>query len=244
MNPLILAIESSGDDGGACLWRDGKVIAEVLVGEPRSHGSRLVACVDEVFQQAGVERSELRLIVVNAGPGSYTGLRIGVSCAETLGLALGVPVLGVNCLLVMAVEALTRGIAGSESILVPALDARQGEVATQAFRRDGDKLLSLSETMTLPPARLGEVCSEGLVFGQGCAAYPDQFPDAFTLEAKDIGLRPSSTLAAAQLQYPDLCERAWEAGKRVIIEYFRPITAKTLVEREADAERKRAGKSS
>jgi tRNA threonylcarbamoyladenosine biosynthesis protein TsaB len=111
---LTLAFDTATDVATCALVRDGEVI-----GERRSRALTVLADADELLREAGLAPADLRLIAVGVGPGSFTGLRIGLAAARGLALALDLPVAGVSTL-----EALAAGAPGA----VPVIDARRREV--------------------------------------------------------------------------------------------------------------------
>lgn len=113
---LTLAFDTATDSASCALVRDRDVLGERL-----SRAVRILHDIDEVLAGAGVEPAALDGIVVGTGPGSYTGLRMGLVTARTLALSLGIPVAGVSTL-----DALGAGSPGAR----PVLDARRGEVFT------------------------------------------------------------------------------------------------------------------
>jgi tRNA threonylcarbamoyladenosine biosynthesis protein TsaB len=116
----VLALDTATDIATACVAVDGDVCAEGVLGPERYAAQRILELADELLEQAGVRRQELDAIVVGTGPGSFTGLRIGIAAARGLGLALGLPVAGVSTL-----DALRAG-AGEGAYAV--IDARRREV--------------------------------------------------------------------------------------------------------------------
>lgn len=241
--PTILLIESSGDFGGAGVARGHELLAEARIDEARSHGSLLVSKVDEALMSAGLQKSDLDIIAVNRGPGSYTGLRIGVSAAETIGLALEIPVIGVDGLEVMAWQALHDGD-WSEGTLIAALDARQGEVSAQAFERSGDSIAPTSKLRRLSASDCSGLAASALAYGQAAPIYRDSFPEGFAVHAEEVRLSPQALLSALWRQRGAGFASHAKAGTRIKIEYFRPVTAKTIKEREAEADAKREAKRS
>ena len=113
---LILAFDTATDVATVALARDGKVL-----GERASRAVRVLQDVEELLEGAGLEASEVKGIAVGTGPGSYTGLRMGLVTARTLSFSLGVPVAGVSTL-----DALGAGAPGS----VPVIDGKRQEVFT------------------------------------------------------------------------------------------------------------------
>lgn len=111
---LILAFDTATDLATSALVADG-----IVLGERVSDSRRLLAEVDELLREAGFVASDLTGVVVGTGPGSFTGMRIGLSVARGLGLALGTRVAGVSTL---------DALAASASRAFPVIDARRGEV--------------------------------------------------------------------------------------------------------------------
>jgi tRNA threonylcarbamoyladenosine biosynthesis protein TsaB len=111
---LILAFDTATDVATSALVADGEVL-----GERTSHAVTLLEDVDALLRQAGAHTRDVEALAVGVGPGSFTGVRIGLSTARGLALALGIPVAGVSTL-----DALAAGAAGA----VPVIDARRHEV--------------------------------------------------------------------------------------------------------------------
>src|SRR6266511_5922114 len=109
---LVLAFDTATDVATSALVHDGEV-----VGERASRAVRILEDIDSLLAEAALEREAIEGLVVGTGPGSYTGLRMGLVTARALALALGIPVAGVSTLAALA--------AGG---VVPVLDARRGEV--------------------------------------------------------------------------------------------------------------------
>ncbi|MDV3308922.1 MAG: tRNA (adenosine(37)-N6)-threonylcarbamoyltransferase complex dimerization subunit type 1 TsaB, partial [Cyclobacteriaceae bacterium] len=115
----ILCIETSTDVCSVALFADDRLVENREVHEPQAHAEKLAVFVDEVFRESGVAADRLSAVAVSEGPGSYTGLRIGVSTAKGLSYALGIPLIAVGTLELMA-WAIQRG----DHWLCPMLDAR------------------------------------------------------------------------------------------------------------------------
>lgn len=240
MDGLILAIESSGEGGGAAVLQAGEVLAEAQVSAPRTHGSELVPCIDRALFEARRKREEIDLVAVNCGPGSYTGLRIGLATAAAIGFALGKPVAGVPCFETMALQyvladAFDMNFRGE---LWPVLNARRGEVMTARFTFAGGELARREEDRLYAPQALVEAAAEGAqVFGEGLEAL-----GAVDFSAKKLvrgplsfPLRPRSTALQAFRQLSNVASAADLPREPVVPRYFRPILAKTIAERAREA---------
>ena len=130
---LLLSLETSTQSCSAALHDDGVLVSSKVIETPRSAASQLAVMIDEVFHDANRKPQELKGVIVAAGPGSYTGLRIGVATAKGLCYALNIPIVSVNTLELMAfqfleTDAVKKYIQNDNVILCPMLDARRMEV--------------------------------------------------------------------------------------------------------------------
>ena len=112
----------------------GSLVAwQTVQDEGYSHGEKLHVLADEVLKQAGLQWTELDAIAVSIGPGSYTGLRIGVSAAKGWCYALGIPLISVSTLQAMAFGMTQNTVIQGDAYLVPMIDARRMEVYTAVY---------------------------------------------------------------------------------------------------------------
>jgi tRNA threonylcarbamoyl adenosine modification protein YeaZ len=163
---LLLALDTATPAVTVAVTRGVETLATATRHEPRRHGEVLAPMVVDVLQAAALDAHSLDAVVVGVGPGPFTGLRVGLVTARTLGAVLGVPVLGVCTL-----DALALASDLPEPLLV-ATDARRREVywATYDERRD-----RLTGPQVSRPAEVGW---SGPVVGEGGTLYPDDFPQA------------------------------------------------------------------
>lgn len=119
----ILGIESAALTASVALVTDGILTAEYTVNHKKTHSQTLLPMLDEICRMAELDRSSVDAIAVSAGPGSFTGLRIGAATAKGLGLALGVPLIAVP-----TTAALAYGLWGADALLCPVMDARRNQV--------------------------------------------------------------------------------------------------------------------
>ena len=117
----ILGIEASGLVASTALWEDGVLRAEYTVNNKLTHSQTLLPMTEDMLNREGTALSELDAIAVSAGPGSFTGLRIGAATAKGLALALDLPVISVSSL-----RALRENLAETDGVIVPIMDARRG----------------------------------------------------------------------------------------------------------------------
>lgn len=136
---LILNIETATSVCSVALAKDGQLLGLMESNEKNSHSSILTLFIDEVIKTAGVVLSDLDGVAVSEGPGSYTGLRIGVASAKGLCYALEKPLIGVNTLQAMALGMVPPGSSMPEThtLYCPMIDARRMEVYSAVFDEKG-----------------------------------------------------------------------------------------------------------
>lgn len=129
---LILSLETSTTVCSVALHNNGKLVASAEMHKEQSHASKLAVLIDQVVKLADIPMSAIQAIAVSEGPGSYTGLRIGVSTAKGLCFALGIPLLSVGTLSLLAKQIQLKTILDN-AWLCPMIDARRMEVYCQMF---------------------------------------------------------------------------------------------------------------
>lgn len=131
----VLCIDSSGPVCGVAVLREGKVRFEAATDTGKTHSQQLMPLVELALEISGLVPRELDLIAAVAGPGSFTGVRIGIAAAKGLAAPFGIPCVPLNALEVLAEDA--RAVDG---LICPILDARAGQVYCAAFRQEGGEL--------------------------------------------------------------------------------------------------------
>jgi tRNA threonylcarbamoyladenosine biosynthesis protein TsaB len=153
----ILGIETSGNIGGFAVVDDGRLLAEVASDITGRHVERGDAMIEYVLQCAGTTIDDLAAVAVSLGPGSFTGLRVGLALAKGLCFGRGLPLVGVPTLDVMA-----EACAGAEGLVVPVRDARRGEIYFGLYDAAGGALRRLSDYRAVAPeALVGELLAPG-----------------------------------------------------------------------------------
>ena len=168
----ILGIDTSTSCGGVGLADDQGVIADTLLNLPVTHSERLLAAIGWVLDQSSCTLTDLNAIAISLGPGSFTGLRIGVSVVKGLAFATGLPVVGVSTLDVLAAQ-----ISPTSYTICPVLDARKAEVYTALYRYEGeDRVKRLTSYRAMRPGELVAQIREKTIFiGDGTRTYGDYF---------------------------------------------------------------------
>ena len=175
--PVLLAFDTATPRVTVALHDGDRVVAEYSAGEAMRHGEMLAPGIATVLEKAGAISQDVTAVAVGVGPGPFTGLRVGLVTARTMGMALDIPVYGVCSLDVIAAEAVDAGL---EDFLV-ATDARRKEVYVAAYA-DGRRV---SGPDVVKPAA---AATDRLVVGRGAMLYPEAFPNAAGPEA------PSATV--------------------------------------------------
>jgi tRNA threonylcarbamoyladenosine biosynthesis protein TsaB len=135
LNNYIINIDTAVQTASICLAREGSVIAVATNPRQQDHAAWLHVTLAAMMKKQGVDLKELDAIAISEGPGSYTGLRVGMSAAKGLSYALQKPLIAINTLEMMAAAAMGAGT-GDTEFLCPMIDARRMEVFTAVF--DGE----------------------------------------------------------------------------------------------------------
>ena len=223
---FILCIETGTDICSVGLARNGELISLRESGEGRDHAKKVGVFVDELLCETGVAPDELDAVAVGKGPGSYTGLRIGVSFAKGLCYGLGIPLVAVGSLDAMvevAREDFEAGIldvtSWNNALLCPMVDARRMEVYTQIFSSAGEPLSDVAAEVVTSES-FAEWRNKGqlVIFGNGAAKCCEVLPDAHYID-----VTPSARGLAR------LAEERLQAGQVEDIAYFEPFYLKDFV---------------
>ncbi len=137
---FILSIETSGHHCSVALSTDDRILARRLSGEKLTHNATLAPFVEQVLKETGLTVSELSAIAVSAGPGSYTGLRVGIALAKALCFGADKPFIAVDTLQSLAYHAAQE--LQKDATYIANVDARRMEVYAAAFDRNGQQLSS------------------------------------------------------------------------------------------------------
>ncbi len=223
---LILCIETGTDICSVGVARDGELVSLRESDEGRDHAKKVGVFVDELLRETGISPDELDAVAVGMGPGSYTGLRIGVSFAKGLCYGLGIPLVAVGSLDAMAAVAIEDNDAGildvenwEDAVLCPMVDARRMEVYTRLFDAKGNALSDVTAEVVTEQT-FADVRRERqlVMFGNGAAKCREVLPDATY-----INITPSARGLAR------LAEQRLSAGQTEDIAYFEPFYLKDFI---------------
>ena len=166
----ILAFDSSGLVASVAILTEDQMIAEYTVNYKKTHSQTLLPMLDEVAKMTELDLAEIDAIAVAAGPGSFTGLRIGSATAKGLGLALGKPLVAVPTL-----EGLACNLFGCEDVICPMMDARRKQVYTGLYTFRHGKMEILKDQTACPVEEIlaaADGLGQKVVFlGEGVPVY-------------------------------------------------------------------------
>ncbi|MCG8709928.1 tRNA (adenosine(37)-N6)-threonylcarbamoyltransferase complex dimerization subunit type 1 TsaB [Brenneria sp. 4F2] len=217
MSTRILALDTATEACSVALWNDGEIhsLFEVC---PREHTQRVLPMVQQVLAESGLALNMLDALAFGQGPGSFTGVRIGIGIAQGLALGADLPMIGVSTLATLAQGAFRRR--GATQVLA-AIDARMGEVYWAQYRREADgcwqgdaseAVLTPQQVLTLTEPLRGEWTT----VGTGWKTYAD-LANHPTLSLQD----GETLLPQAEDMLPLAC-RQWNEGQSVSVEQAQP----------------------
>lgn len=200
MSAYILQIDTATEVCSVSLSLDGQVIHTIEAAEPNLHASKLTVFIDELLTKANIAYQDLSAVAVSKGPGSYTGLRIGVSTAKGLCYALDIPLLAVNTLVSMYKGYALSHTLSDHTLYVPMLDARRMEVYMMIFDNRGD-LLQGTEAVIIDSETFQAYEGKNFVlFGSGAAKLKDLYNNLSTVHIASDYQHSSAYLASTAFE--------------------------------------------
>jgi len=211
----LLAIETSTEACSVALLCGERIVARSEIA-PRRHAELLLPMCDAVLAEAGVARGALDAIAVGRGPGAFTGVRLAISAAQGIALALDIPVVPVSSLAALAMQA-----PADDAAILAVIDARMGEVYAGAFMRNEDGLVEAigAESVGAAAALSLPTAPAWTVVGSGWATYADALRKRL----------PAAPRWAEGDRYPQATDVAllaaplFRAGKAVSAEHALPV---------------------
>lgn len=220
----ILAIDTATEACSVALWNDGTIKAHFELC-PREHTQRILPMVQEILAAGDLTLTDIDALAFGRGPGSFTGVRIGIGIAQGLALGANLPMIGVSTLATMAQGAWRKS--GATRVLA-AIDARMGEVYWAEYQRDEDGIWHGEETeAVLTPEqvhdRLLQLSGDWVTVGTGWPAWPELGKDSgLTLNEGDV------LLPAAEDMLP-VAAQMLACGKTVAVEHAEPVYLRNTV---------------
>lgn len=169
----LLAIDSSGLVASVAIMTEEVLLAEYTVNFKKTHSQTLLPMIDKIVTMLGIELDEMDAIAVAAGPGSFTGLRIGSATAKGLGLALNKPLISIP-----TVDAIAYNLYGIRDLICPLMDARRNQVYTGLYTFENDTFKIVKEQSALEIEKIAEEINtirQPVIFlGDGVSVYKEQ----------------------------------------------------------------------
>ncbi|MDX5626764.1 MULTISPECIES: tRNA (adenosine(37)-N6)-threonylcarbamoyltransferase complex dimerization subunit type 1 TsaB [unclassified Brenneria] len=217
MSTRILALDTATEACSVALWNDGEIhsLFEVC---PREHTQRVLPMVRQALAESGLTLNALDALAFGQGPGSFTGVRIGIGIAQGLALGADLPMIGVSTLATMAQGAFRR--TGATQVLA-AIDARMGEVYWAQYQREADGRWQgdASEAVLTPQqvqSLTEQLSGRWTTVGTGWKTYAD------LAKHPALSLQDGETpLPQAEDMLPLAC-RQWQAGRAISVELAQP----------------------
>ncbi|MDE7157013.1 MAG: tRNA (adenosine(37)-N6)-threonylcarbamoyltransferase complex dimerization subunit type 1 TsaB [Lachnospiraceae bacterium] len=178
---MILAIESSSLVASVALADEDRVIAEYTTNQKKTHSQTLLPMIEEIFRITDADKKEIDAIAVSAGPGSFTGLRIGSATAKGLGLAWNKPLISVP-----TVEGLAYNIQFTDRYICPIMDARRNQVYTGIFENTNGRQTTVMEQCAIAVEELVAILNEKgrpvIFLGDGTPVYREVLDEKLSVE--------------------------------------------------------------
>ncbi len=204
---MLLAIETSSSQLGVALADAGRVVSsyELLADNP--HAARLPEAVRYVLDVGGTTLQQVDAIAVDVGPGSFTGLRIGLAFAKALAFPRGLPLVAVCSL-----DLLATNVPWSPKVVCPILDAKQQNVYAALYRLEGPRAVRVTDPLLAKPGEVLQLLKEpAILLGDGCARYQalitELMGDRADIAPPDLWLPRAGALAR-------LGQERFDAGQR------------------------------
>ncbi|CFQ28166.1 tRNA (adenosine(37)-N6)-threonylcarbamoyltransferase complex dimerization subunit type 1 TsaB [Yersinia bercovieri] len=218
MSTRILAIDTATEACSVALWNNGEVQALFELC-PREHTQRILPLVQQVLAESGLSLGQLDALAFGRGPGSFTGVRIGIGIAQGLALGADLPMIGVSTLQTMAQGAFRLTAA---SRVLAAIDARMGEVYWGEFERNaaGDWLGEATEAVMTPEqtlARAQMLSGRWATVGTGWQTYPE------LISGSNVQLTDGQMLLPQAEDMLPLALSLWANGQAVSVENAEPV---------------------
>lgn len=215
----ILALDSSGLVASAAVVEDDVLIAEYTTDYKKTHSQTLLPMLDEIRQMIDLDLHTIDAIAISAGPGSFTGLRIGAATAKGLGLALNLPLVEVPTL-----EGLAFNLWGTDKLVCPIMDARRNQAYYGIYDVSGELPVVVAEQDAAPIdtvlRKARETGREIIFVGDGVPVFANRIAEeeglAYRLGADNVRYQKASSVAA-------LGRKLMEQGKGMPAECFAPI---------------------
>ena len=211
---LMLSLSTSGPIASAAVIKDGQVLSREVGGHGRTHSETIMPLCEKALQTAGYTPKNMDAFGVDAGPGSFTGVRIGAATLKGIAFGKNKP-----CCAVSALEALAYNLRGTDGVVCALMDARRGQFYTATFAISGGEVTRLTPDEAKSGEEIARACagqSALCLVGDGAEAALPFFGSAAVLAPPKIRYADGESVGLAALSM-------YKAGKTVPAEEFRPV---------------------
>lgn len=198
----ILCIETSAGGCSVAIGKDGTLLSQSIEKQKNSAADKLQLLIEEAFSQSGLSFSDIDAVAVSGGPGSYTGLRIGVATAKGIAYALGIPLIHIESFMAMKEQLSILGKDGFD-IYIPMLDARRADAFTSVIDKEGHYLLS-PQCLTIEPETFEKWVEEdtkSIAWGQDIDKFKSIIGDKVSTFEDEIDLYAEAMVGLANEKF-------------------------------------------
>ena len=209
----VIGIETSGSIGSVSVCDNDTIISKKTFGKTLNHGKEIASSLKSLFDEITWKPNDIDLIAVSIGPGSYTGLRVGVTCAKTLAYSLRKPVIAVPTL-----DVLAENVESNVRTLCPVIDAKRKKVYASVYVSVDNEKKRITNFLFISPKDLLDILPEHVfLFGDGVMPYKEIFSQKKITVAYD-GLNIACANNVARLGL-----KRYEQGERCETETLEPL---------------------
>ncbi len=218
----IISIETATPVGSVALHKQGKIVAVRESNDQKKHGENITLFIEEVVKEAGITLQQVNAIAVSKGPGSYTGLRIGVSAAKGLCYGLNIPLIAINTLEGLTASPTLKRYKEKDFLLCPMIDARRMEVFCALYDSSGNEIQN-TQALVINDDSFSELLSQKQIvfFGNGAAKCKETITHSNAIFVNDI---EASASEIGEIAYQKYKQQQFED-----VAYFEPYYLKEFV---------------
>lgn len=198
----VLAIDTSSNVASVALLEDEQLLGEFVLNHKKTHSQEILPMIDNVLKRCECSINDIDLFAAAKGPGSFTGLRIGIATVKGLAHSVNKPVIGISTL-----EGLAQNLPFCEHTIVPIMDARRNQVYTGAYMWDAGSLLKVGEDEAISIEECVEACGnflETVFLGDGVPVYKayikEKLKDKAFFAPPSCNMQKAASIAALALQ--------------------------------------------
>ena len=224
---MLLAVDSSAVSASAALLKDGRLTADFIINAGLTHSRTLLAMIEDMLKTAEVDISEIDAFAVTNGPGSFTGIRIGISLIKGMALALDKP-----CIPVSTLEGIAASCSDFEGIICPVMDARCSQVYNAVFKSDGYEMKRLCDDRAIGIEELKKELSSYhekiYIIGDGADICRKYFSETENVRFPRQILKFQNALNVAEIAYMRYNNREYIDSRQLVPSYLRLSQAERM----------------